>query len=226
MQALLFEVEPRAGHEDHYFSHTAALRPLLAEHEGLLFLDRFKSLSRPGIILSHSHWRDEAALAKWRTDAKHQRSQTAGRNQHFKDYRIRISHVLMNHARGTGIVEWTHDGGYRDPGTQPPRLLTIIAAEGAAFPDAGEVFRSVNFEDAYLSVGTVETEEAGTSRITRASQADNVTNAMLASVSRDYGMFDRAEAPQYFPDPPAHETDRQARPPEGHKDLGQPRAEI
>ena len=100
MHTLLFEVQPRAGHEDHYFAHATRLRPLLDAHPGLLFIDRFKSLVRPNIILSHSHWQDEASLARWRTDAQHRRSQAAGRNQHFEDYRIRISRVVTHYVRG------------------------------------------------------------------------------------------------------------------------------
>lgn len=205
MHALLFEVEPRAGHEEHYFSHAAALRPLLASHAGLLFIDRFKSLTRPNVILSHSHWRDEASLAKWRTNAKHHRSQAAGRNRHFRDYRIRIAHVLETYMPGDATTRWPHDGAYRDPASHTPRFLTIVATEGEAFPDGGEAFRSVNFEDAYLTVGVSETELEGNAIVSRASQSGNVTNAMLAMVSRDYGMFDRDEAPQLFPDRIKHE---------------------
>jgi len=198
MQALLFEVDPRDGHEEHYFTHAAALRPLLKEHTGLIFIDRFKSLSRPSIILSHSHWRDEAAIAKWRIDAKHHKTQAAGRNQHFKDYRIRISHVLKNYARGNEIAEWSDEGAYSDSSFTDARFLTIIATEDEPFPD-GEAFLSVNFENSYLTVAAAETEATGTALIARASETPNVTNAMLAFVSRDYGMFEREEAPQYFP---------------------------
>lgn len=200
MHALLFEVAPRAGHEDHYFTHAAALRPLLAAHEGLLFLDRFRSLTHPNIILSHSHWRDEAALAKWRTDPTHHRSQAAGRNQHFRDYRIRIAHVLQNYTRGKETTEWSHDGAYRDPAAHKPRFVVIVATQGEAIQNGGEAFRSVNVEDSYLAVSTPEAEADGRALVAGASRSAHVTNAMLASVSRDYGMFDREEAPQYFPE--------------------------
>ena len=113
MQALLFELKPREGHEEHYFRHAAALRPLLAQQEGLNYIDRFRSLSRPGVILSHSLWRDEASLAKWRTNRRHHRSQAAGRDEHFEDYRLRISHVLAHASRGQEEKHWTRDGAYR-----------------------------------------------------------------------------------------------------------------
>ena len=62
MQALMFEVKPKEGHEQHYFDRAAALRPRLERNDGILFIDRYRSLSRAGVILSHSHWRDEPSI--------------------------------------------------------------------------------------------------------------------------------------------------------------------
>ena len=59
MHALLFEVEPRPGHGDHYFEHAARLRPIVDAEPGMLFIDRYQSLARAGVILSHSLWQDE-----------------------------------------------------------------------------------------------------------------------------------------------------------------------
>ena len=124
MQARLFEVLPRPGHEDQYFRSAAALRPLLAGHDGLLFLDRYRSESRPGIILSHSHWRDEASLARWRADGQHHAAQCAGRREHFQDYRIRISHVLRAIARTGEDTHYAEDGAYADP-ERTPRAISL-----------------------------------------------------------------------------------------------------
>lgn len=199
MQALLFEVEPRAGHEDHYFDHAARLRPLLEAHDGLLFIDRYKSLSRPGIILSHSHWRDEASIARWRTDAQHQVSQAAGRNTHFKDYRIRVFHVLETYSDGGPIASFPDEGAYLDPARGPARFRTIVATQGAPFPNGGEAFASVNSDTSYLSVKPVANRADGSAVMLTASRSPDVTHAMCALVTRDYGMSRRDEAPQYFP---------------------------
>lgn len=199
MQALLFEMRPRAGHEEHYFQRAAALRPLLEQQEGLIFIDRFRSLARPEVILSHSHWRDEASLARWRVDAKHHAAQAAGRNQHFADYRLRIAQVLRYLARGKSTQEWSQAGAYSDPDLQASRFLAIVASEQKPYPDYGDAFKSVNIENAYLAIVDLETEDQGRTLVTSASQETNVTGAMLCLVSRDYGMFERAEAPQYFP---------------------------
>ncbi len=46
MLALFFEVNPRSdGGWDRYLAIAAGLRPLLAEQEGMLFIDRTKSAS-------------------------------------------------------------------------------------------------------------------------------------------------------------------------------------
>lgn len=87
MHALFFEVRPHPGHLDHYFTHVARLRSILARHRGLVFLDRYASLSDQDVLLSHQLWESEEAISAWRSDPEHQRSQTAGNNVHFADYR-------------------------------------------------------------------------------------------------------------------------------------------
>lgn len=94
MYALFFEVRPKPGHLPHYFEHVERLRPALARHTGLLFLDRYRSLSDEAVLLSHQHWRDEAAILGWRRDSLHLQSQQAGRYQHFADYRIRVASLV------------------------------------------------------------------------------------------------------------------------------------
>ncbi|MCR9215006.1 MAG: antibiotic biosynthesis monooxygenase [Proteobacteria bacterium] len=197
MQALLFEMKPRAGHEDNYFSHAAKLRPLLDQEEGLIFIDRFKSVSRSGVILSHSLWQDEAAIARWRTHPQHHNSQAAGRNKHFEDYRLRISHVLEYVSKGQEAKSWSAEGAYSKSGS--PRFLVIVSSQGAPYSDQGESFVSVNSEDAYANIIDVETEAAGREILASFENTPNAQTAVLCLVSRDYGMFNRAQAPQYFP---------------------------
>lgn len=206
MHALLFEMEPRSGHEDHYFKHAEALRPLLAQHAGLLFIERFKSIERPTVILSHSHWRDEASLAKWRSDPDHHRSQAAGRNQHFKDYRLRISHILKMARQDAEPVSWTADGAYADVEAIPARFLTIVASKSDLLDTGGECFQSVTVDGSFLCVTDASSRNHGEEIIAEAMTKPHTTSAMLALVSRDYGMFERAEAPQYFPDAKKNRT--------------------
>ena len=199
MQALLFEVMPRRGHESHYFDRAAALRPELEKNAGLIFIDRFKSLVRPGLILSHSLWKDEASLARWRTDPKHHAAQAARRNVHFADYRLRIAQVVGEAGGGEAQRGGTQDNAYNDPGLTACRYLVVVQSSGEPFGSGGEGFSSVNRENAFVSVVPVATRESGEETIAAAAGAGHVESAWLCLVSRDYGMFDRTEAPQYYP---------------------------
>ena len=200
MHALLFEMKPREGHEDHYFRHAAALRPLLEQQDGLIFIDRFKSLTRPGVILSHSLWRDEASLAKWRTNTRHHKSQAAGRNKHFEDYRIRISHVLARSELDQDTVHWSRDGAYSTLASRIPHYLVIVVSRGEPLSDQGETFASVNHEGTYVTVADFENEADARAAWATAREHSSVGAASFCLISRDYGMFDRDEAPQYWPD--------------------------
>src|SRR5450432_2078029 len=95
MLALLFEVTPKRDGYQRYLDIAAALRPALDKHDGFLFIDRYRSLSKPETILSHSLWRDEASLAAWRTFESHHHAQVAGRDHVFADYRLRIAQVVL-----------------------------------------------------------------------------------------------------------------------------------
>jgi len=198
MQALLFEMTPRDGHEGHYFRHAATLRPIVMQHEGLVYIERFKSLSRPRVILSHSLWRDEASIARWRTDREHHKSQVAGRYQHFEDYRIRISHVFSYAEPDMPQKEWSRDGAYNVSAGTADRFVTVIRSRERPSDKAGEVFESVTEPGSYLSIGDGVSEGEARAIIDGAKSDAGVLSALLGRVTRDYGMYDRAEAPQYF----------------------------
>lgn len=61
-------------------------------------IERFESLSRPGHILSLSFWRDEAAVARWRTTETHRTAQAQGRAALFRDYRLRVAQVVRDYG--------------------------------------------------------------------------------------------------------------------------------
>lgn len=98
MIAVIFEVEPADGQRERYLDIAAELRPLLDDIDGFLSIERFESLSRPGRIVSLSFWRDEAAVARWRTMEEHRLAQDAGRATVFRDYRLRIASVIRDYG--------------------------------------------------------------------------------------------------------------------------------
>ena len=98
MIAVIFEVEPARDGRQPYLDRAAALAPLLAGIDGFVSIERFESLSAPGRLLSLSFWRDEAAVAAWRTLEAHRSTQAAGRAGLFADYRLRIATVVRDYG--------------------------------------------------------------------------------------------------------------------------------
>lgn len=98
MIAVIFEVLPRPGQRDAYLDAAARLRPLLAEIDGFLSIERFQSLADPDKLLSLSFWRDEEALARWRNLEAHRQVQEFGRDHAFADYRLRVAAVVRDYG--------------------------------------------------------------------------------------------------------------------------------
>jgi heme-degrading monooxygenase HmoA len=48
---------------------------------GVLFIDRYTSVDRPDVILSHQWWADEESLIRWRAHTQYRAIQRAGREQ-------------------------------------------------------------------------------------------------------------------------------------------------
>ena len=98
MIAVIFEVWPKPGCRQAYLDHAAELRPLLAEVDGFVSVERFESLAEPGKILSLSFFRDEAAVAAWRKLDAHRRAQARGRKELLARYRLRIAGVIRDYG--------------------------------------------------------------------------------------------------------------------------------
>ena len=98
MMAVIFEVTPAPGQRGAYLDAAAALKPLLAQIDGFVSIERFESLSAPGKLLSLSFWRDEEAVARWRRQDAHRSTQAAGRDQVFADYRLRVAAVVRDYG--------------------------------------------------------------------------------------------------------------------------------
>ena len=90
---------------------------------------------------------------------------------------------------------------YNDPSLRPERYVAVIHATAAtgAHATLGEVWRSVYRDGEVVVTASVADRTAGHHLLAEALLAPCVQAAHLVLVSRDYGMFDRGEAPQYFP---------------------------
>ena len=98
MIAVIFEVVPHTHTKQTYLDIAVSLRPLLDQIDGFISIERFQSLSNSEKILSLSFWRDEEAIAHWRTTAEHRSAQANGRAGIFQDYRLRIAGVVRDYG--------------------------------------------------------------------------------------------------------------------------------
>src|SRR3954464_14791258 len=96
MFAVIFEVKPRPEAWDAYLGHAASLRPELVAIDGFIANERYRSLNRPGWLVSLSIWQDEKALIRWRTHALHHDIQGKGRSSVFADYHLRVGEIVSD----------------------------------------------------------------------------------------------------------------------------------
>ena len=99
MIAVIFEVEPHPDRRQAYLDAAARLKPLLETIDGFVSVERFESLTNPGKLLSLSIWRDEDAVQAWRNVELHRRTQAAGRDTMFADYRLRVAAVIRDYGK-------------------------------------------------------------------------------------------------------------------------------
>ena len=107
MFSVIFEVRPEKEKFELYLDLANALNPTLEGVDGFIDNERFESTRRPGWIFSHSTWRDEKSVVRWRTVAKQHETQQRGRDEVFQDYHLRVGEIVLDTAppRGTPIAE-------------------------------------------------------------------------------------------------------------------------
>jgi heme-degrading monooxygenase HmoA len=215
MFAVIFEVEPKPEQWDSYLDYARMLRPELVQVDGFIDNDRFSSLRRPGWVLSLSTWRDEKAVVRWRTAARHHEV-LKGRTEVFRDYHIRIGEVTSDSQLPAG--ERLREQRFEE--TQAPaKLVTLSEAPLSDLPptpDAKTVGSRLGGPNQGSSPGPVDWDafesiyQPGKFLLLTSWRAPVEAVSVLAGdirrrrvrVIRDYGMFDRTEAPQYYPPVP------------------------
>jgi heme-degrading monooxygenase HmoA len=194
MFAVIFEVNPRPEAWDEYLGHAATLRPELVAIEGFIANERYASLTRPGWLVSLSIWRDEKALIRWRTHALHHEIQGKGRSSVFADYHLRVGEIVTD----TQATEPLPQQRFDTTEVAPAKAVTLTertldATPVTPQPDA-DTFDSITrpgnglFLRSWLDLAAAEAAIGGTPGHHR-----------VVRIIRDYGMFARSEAPQYFP---------------------------
>lgn len=194
MFAVIFEVNPRPDAWDAYLGHAATLRPELVAIDGFIANERYSSLTRPGWLVSLSIWRDEKALVRWRTHALHHEIQGKGRSSVFADYHLRVGEIVSD----TGITEPLTQSRFDSTEVGSAKAITLTERPldpepVAAAPDR-DAFDSITQPGNGLYIRSWPDLAAAETGITATAGRHRVVR-----VIRDYGMFARAEAPQYFP---------------------------
>jgi heme-degrading monooxygenase HmoA len=174
MFSVIFEVHPKLEQWDGYLGSAKMLRPELEQVDGFVDNVRYKSLTREGWILSLSGWRDEKSVVRWRTAQRHHMVQEKGRSDILLDYHLRVGQVTLGVASYLGLH---------------PKAAGLIGWDVLdAVLTPGDVILMITWkskEDADAFAHSAALPPGGRLRQVR--------------VVRDYGMFDRREAPQYYP---------------------------
>jgi len=219
MFSVIFEVHPKPDRWDDYLRHATMLRPELEKIDGFVDNVRYKSLAREGWLLSLSGWRDEKALVRWRTHAMHHGAQKKGRTEVFLDYHLRVGQLTRDnrlpeaHSLPEQRLDETLSGGgttvtlidakcpaawVKETGpTNVARWLGLLP--NALGLDGWDVF------DAVLAPGDVILllswrDQAAAEAFEGMTSLQDGTRLRRIRVMRDYGMFDRREAPQFYPE--------------------------
>lgn len=219
MFSVLFEVSPKQGQWNHYLGNAKMLRPELDKIAGFIDNIRYRSLTRPGWILSLSGWRDEKAVVRWRTTQIHHATQEKGRSEIFSDYRLRVGQITQDTQIPPGQVIQEQ----RLDETQISEATTVTLTDvqksvyGVNQSGPEEIAKLLGLDknapglvawdiyDAVLAPGNVILMISWRNA-TAAKQFESSRNFAQEirfrqiRVVRDYGMFDRREAPQYYPD--------------------------
>jgi len=203
MIGLFFEVQTRPGHRDQYLNLAASLKPELEANGGCLFIDRFRSLTQENLLLSYQIWQDEAALTAWRAHGHHHEVQTIGREKVFSDYRIRVAQVIHEARPGQPVWLPERRTPYNDPARRPPTYMLVSESKSAAIPAETEwqhgAFASVYRDGFFAHLIELPDHQAGVEFGAKLFADPTTEYFRVFEVMRDYGMYGRAEAPQYYP---------------------------
>jgi heme-degrading monooxygenase HmoA len=204
MISQFFEINVAAGQQQQYLDLAASLKPKLDAMGGCLFLDRYKSLKRENVLLSYQVWRDEGSMTAWRVNSSHHDVQVAGREKVFADYRIRIAQIIHETRPRQPAWEPPRLTPYNDPARRPPTYVLATESKNAELPVTtdwrGDSFASVYRDGHFAHLIDVPDRQSGLELGPKLFADPSTEYFRIFEVMRDYGMYDRKEAPQYYPD--------------------------
>jgi heme-degrading monooxygenase HmoA len=226
MFSVIFEVHPNDGRKDDYLELAKHLKTILETIDGFVDNERFESKLRPGWVLSHSTWRDEKSVVRWRTEGEHHVVQGKGRFEIFQDYHLRVGDVTADtdppkeapvHERRfdeteVGIAKLvTFTEIIPDKGTTFANQADLLPAHLGLDVNSGAVVDHDVWASIYnpgktaLLVAWKDPKAAQTWTPKKIEGIEKLRHRRVRVV-RDYGRFDRREAPQFYADVKGRET--------------------
>ncbi len=216
MFMVIFEVQPRKERFDEYLEVAKSLKPHIEKIDGFMDNERYASQRDKSKILSLSTWRDEKAVIRWRTLAVHHQAQEKGRFEIFADYHLRVGEVASDTASPEGHavrqqrLDETEVGAAKFvtiselPATDGKpasadlaRDLGLVSSKTPGLLDH-EVFESIYHPGALVLLASWRDEAAAAAWHPKTVAGSRLRHRCVR-VIRDYGMFERREATQYYP---------------------------
>jgi heme-degrading monooxygenase HmoA len=201
MFAVVFEVKPRDGLRDEYLRNAGLLRPEIVAIDGFMANERYASLGRPGWLVSLSIWRDEKAVVRWRTHAMHHEIQGKGRDTVFADYHLRVGEIVADTHPDPGSVLVQQRFDSTEVAVAKAVSLTErpLGQAASASPAAPGLVDSDSFDSITRPGNGLYIHSWRDLAAAEAETASMPGRHRIMRVIRDYGMFAREEAPQYYP---------------------------
>jgi heme-degrading monooxygenase HmoA len=200
MFAVIFEVQPKPDRWEQYLGLAKQLRPELERIDGFIENERYKSRRNEGRLLSLSIWADEKSVIRWRTHAMHHGVQEKGRFEVFEDYHLRVGEITADTQIPSGRTLEQKRFDTTEVGAA--KVLSVCEGDAAMLPEAprngvldAELYESITTPGKLLLL--VSWSDAAAAD---AWQTPTLTRHRRVRVIRDYGMADRREAPQFYPD--------------------------
>lgn len=218
MFSVMFEVHPKDEQWDAYLEYAKMLRPELEQIDGFVDNIRYGSLGRDGWILSLSNWRDEKSLVRWRTQARHHSVQEKGRFEVFLDYHLRVGQITEDTQlpEGCELLEQRLDETEVGEGTTAVLVSAtrdgdaeaMSARDAAAWLGLDTQAAGLASWDAYdavltpgdLILQTAWRDASAAGAFAASAGFPGGARVRQVRIVRDYGMYDRREAPQYYAD--------------------------
>ena len=202
MFIVLFEVQPKKSEWERYLELAGWLRPKLEQIPGFLENERYESERIEGRVLSLSLWESEKALIRWRVHAEHHGVQEQGRFEVFDDYHLRIGEVVADSA-GANLEHTRFDA--TEVGAAKAATVTEVDPDAQAPPTPtdspglvdAEWYSGINTEGKRVLLAWWRNDGAAEQWL---SEHPPGSRSRQVRIIRDYGMHERREAPQYFPE--------------------------